>query len=462
MAHHHPPHPAPVGSASSGCSLTPHVQQTPTQHQQSSQQMMGMMIAGGTSWLQLQHQQQLLQNQQITSCPSVNYTNYPLNRLFCCLLSGLPNDMEFGLRVTSLLADSRQINWISDYRFLEILLDSLNLHVCHCSEECTEDITPDGHNLKDIVTPHSSRGVSTTSSCLHQDHLDSIETDNNSCDDSDVANETTPDGDTLSQDDQNSSSSLSIPGVTGDHNQQQETGDINSRSSSICGASISTGTKSPKINRNNRSSDVDPMIGKSCFCFQRFWSEVCNDELVMSQVFEETDAVSFRPHMPHVQQEIRKRIKRVSALIRTLSHQLQSIRASDPQPPYQPSSAPCSSGENNNYDEMMDGSDEELAPVSLIKFVALLLSTDDQEFLTIGLDIMSSITEGPLDYSIQDTYFNLLHFIYSRCVAIIIESPDVDSVQKSLDVMTRVASTTTDGVKQFFTQIMDQTVCHYF
>ena len=325
-----------------------------------------------------------IQQQHTMSWPPFNWSN-PLNRVSCCLLSGLPNELEFGLRVTSLLADSRHLAIIaSDYRFIETLLESLSLHVCHCSDE----------------------EYATTTGPLYQGLLQS-----SSC-------PTDTDCNPLSDDSSPRSTQKGIPCVP---------------------ASVST--------ENRKDKDVAPVVAKSCYCFQRFWSEVCNDELVMSLVFEETDAVSFRPHLPHIQQEIRARIKRVSGLLRTLTDHLKSTRA-ESQPPLAASTDP----------EDMEV-DAEYAPLCLIKYASLLLSTDDQELLTIGLDIMSSIQEAPLNLSEGNTYSSLLHFIYSRCVAIIIESPDVDSVQKSLDVMTRVASNNTDNdVKQFFIQIMDQTV----
>lgn len=56
----------------------------------------------------------------------------PLTRLFCALVSGLANEMEFGLRVVTMLANSRQIDAIADLKLVDVLLECCSLSLCHC------------------------------------------------------------------------------------------------------------------------------------------------------------------------------------------------------------------------------------------------------------------------------------------------------------------------------------------
>lgn len=58
----------------------------------------------------------------------------PLNKLFCSLISGLPNEIDFGLRITTIIANSKEADWIADFKFIDILLESCKLYSCSCSD----------------------------------------------------------------------------------------------------------------------------------------------------------------------------------------------------------------------------------------------------------------------------------------------------------------------------------------
>lgn len=59
----------------------------------------------------------------------------PLNKLYCSLMSGLSNEIDFGLRISTVLANSKESSWISDFKFIDILIDSVEPYSCCCDEE---------------------------------------------------------------------------------------------------------------------------------------------------------------------------------------------------------------------------------------------------------------------------------------------------------------------------------------
>jgi hypothetical protein len=74
------------------------------------------------------HQQHLQQH-------LASSTANPVTKVICSLVSGLSNEMDFGLKTVTMLVNSRQFNSIADYRFIDILLECLNLNVCNCDHE---------------------------------------------------------------------------------------------------------------------------------------------------------------------------------------------------------------------------------------------------------------------------------------------------------------------------------------
>uniref|UniRef100_T1K5Q4 RFX-type winged-helix domain-containing protein n=2 Tax=Tetranychus urticae TaxID=32264 RepID=T1K5Q4_TETUR len=59
----------------------------------------------------------------------------PLNKLYCSLMSGLRNEIDFGLRVSTILANSKESTWISDFKFIDILIDCVESYSCCCDDE---------------------------------------------------------------------------------------------------------------------------------------------------------------------------------------------------------------------------------------------------------------------------------------------------------------------------------------
>jgi len=62
-----------------------------------------------------------------------NRTNVnPLNKLFCSLMSDLPNEMDFGLRVATILTNSEKIDTLADFKFIDVIIECCILYICSC------------------------------------------------------------------------------------------------------------------------------------------------------------------------------------------------------------------------------------------------------------------------------------------------------------------------------------------
>ncbi|RWS15768.1 AT-rich interactive domain-containing protein 2-like protein [Dinothrombium tinctorium] len=69
---------------------------------------------------------------------SANSCVNPMNKLFCSLLCGLPNEIELGLSVATLLANSKDVEDIADFKFIDVLLECLTSYACVCDDETYE------------------------------------------------------------------------------------------------------------------------------------------------------------------------------------------------------------------------------------------------------------------------------------------------------------------------------------
>ena len=72
------------------------------------------------------------------SCNQVNVNSFsssspdPMTRLLCALGSGLANEIDFSLKVVTMLTNSRQISLVSDNRFVEALVNCISIGGCDC------------------------------------------------------------------------------------------------------------------------------------------------------------------------------------------------------------------------------------------------------------------------------------------------------------------------------------------
>lgn len=282
---------------------------------------------------------------QLVNGPTSAQGANPLNKLYCSLVSGLPNEMDFALGVLTTLASSRDVDGIADFRLIEILLECYTLYSCCCEE----------------------------------------------------------------------SPSPSIPAIAADNIAPDSGVDEMDCSDQSCNTSSADTTVTSNLER--------------CPCLSRFWSRQCNDETVTAIVFESADPTT-SDHASHTQDKIYKRVLRIAELVRTLSFSIEQLSCE---------TTTC-------------------APLSLLKFVALLLTSDDTVYNAIGLDIISNIATLTASLSESDAYSALQERVYRRIVTFLLTSTDLHCLSRAIEVLTRLLTTGNDEITKLITQLLDNEV----
>lgn len=252
----------------------------------------------------------------------------PLSRLFCALVSGLANEMEFGLRVVTMLVTSRQIDAIANLRLVDVLLESCALSVCHCHQDSEEQ-------LRRICSSDS----------------------------------------------------------------EQERG----------------------------------LSAKKCMCLNRFWSHKCKDDSIAALLLDDLpdDPSALPAHDPETEEKISERVKRIADLIRTITESIQEFQESD------------------------EESEPEVAPLRLMRFAGLMLSSDDSDFKALALDIICNINLIGSQSGDAESYATLLNFIVCHCISLIVDDNDSAVVWRSIRALAHAVASAADEPNCAFLQYMD-------
>ncbi|KAI1301266.1 AT-rich interactive domain-containing protein 2 [Halotydeus destructor] len=275
-----------------------------------------------------------LYHQQVNS--DSTYIN-PHNKLFCALLSGLPNEMDVGLRITEKLLGSKETDCLADFKFIEVLLDCCTMYACSCND-------------------------------------DNSDLQANPPDNSDNSN-----------------------------------------------AIVATYCMQSLVSSPPR-----------CLCLQKFWSNMCKDSSVMDIVFaQESSPSNCRSGEEfQLQDQIHRKVHRIAEIIKILSFSLKHNASEEPQ----------------------------AAPLSLLRFVGLLLASKDAIFTTISLDIISNTIlqmSSPRDC---EEYTNLQQFIYKFSITLIQDSNDVHCLNRVLEVITKLMNSGNEEVVSYITRLLDEEI----
>lgn len=277
----------------------------------------------------------------------------PLNKLFCALLSGLPNEMDLGMQIATMFASSREVDWIADFKFVDVLVRCCSLYACCCDDP------------------------------LHQ-----------------------------KSESKSAATQPNVPFVIESNDDDEEDLDDNNLDSILLFKQIST----PVTTNNILQSD--------CSCLVRFWSKLCKDARVMSAVFEQDFSDNIVEHSPQNQEDIYKQVLRVTELIRVLSFNIERLSV-----------------------------DENSAPLSLIKLVALLLNCEDAVLNFMGLDIISNVAGFTVSFRDCGEYRNIQRHVVERCLSLIVSSNDIHSLNRSLEVATKLTSNGNSEISRCFDSI---------
>ena len=434
----------------------------------------------------------------------------PLNKLYCSLVSGLPNEVEFGLKVTSMLANSKQIDWISDYKFIEVLLESCALYLCTCYKEQSnggnslETRREDGGNSlgtrredggnslgtrgedggssisMKVTSPYKRSGTPSKTRRRDEDMIESMSTKKR---DEDMI-------ESVSKSINHESSDSRVTALV----------DLVVSPSKIIETKrrLSSNTLSPFKGGKKWSHSDTRYTRSKCQCLQRFWNHVCDDHRVFSSVFDQPlhendlqDECEIRnlccTDLVHVSNcdldQSKSKMKRIAVVIRAITEFMrESAIASN------------TDGDSVNLASSSLGLDP--APLSLVRFIALMVSSRDSSLTSLGLDIMSNVNLSSIDLkdkidlksrtdlddeidtidtceSSRDHFpinsseekeemnpYNVLSsYIYNRCIGFVLSSIDIDFVSKSLDILTTLNSVDDSSII-FFNHFLDQRVSY--
>ena len=450
---------------------------------------------------------------------SESYVN-PLNKLYCSLVSGLPNEVEFGLKVTSMLANSKQIDWISDYKFIEVLLESCALYLCSCYKEEPSGGNSLGARREDEGNSLGARREDEGNSlgARREDEGNSLgarREDEGSSQGSSISMKVTsphkrsgtPSKTRRKDEDMIEIVSKSSSSTNHDSSDSRVTALVDlvvspSKIIETKNRRLSSNTQSPfKRGKKWSHSDTTKYNRSKCRCLQRFWNQVCDEHRVLSSVFDEPllDQSDLRDGSQGKNlsctdlvdvsncdlDESKSKMKRIAVVIRAITEFMrESAIASN------------TDGDSVNLASSAASLALDPAPLSLVRFIALMVSSRDSSLISLGLDIMSNVNLSSIDLKDKidlksridldddidtidtcessssrdhfpinsseekeevDPYNVLSSYIYNRCIGLVLSSIDIDFVSKSLDILTTLNSVDDSSII-FFNHFLDQRV----
>lgn len=324
-------------------------------------------------------------------------------------MSDLPNEMDFGLRVATILTNSDKIENMADFKFVDVIIECCILYICSCDNseysKCTDYRFEEDEFLN----------------FKNKDELEKLAT------------------------------------ILSNKNDDESNGNLSSeQKENICDKSLKS------INQHNKSisnkfnvNNVRRFVPfKDCKCFIKFWCKMVQDEEMMKFIFDLNDEeLSELYEESYVDQEEHQKnyykMKRIASLLKNLSYSIEKIR----------------NEQNSDFDELSRTvhNFNENASINLLRFLILLLHSNDQSLVNISLEIISNVSPLVNNNNMknlvdQNTYVRLLIYVYDWCVDKCLNSFDVNCLNMCLEILTKLVNNNHVALNRLIiSEVLDQT-----
>ncbi|XP_074603385.1 uncharacterized protein LOC141856870 isoform X2 [Brevipalpus obovatus] len=354
----------------------------------------------------------------------------PLNKLYCSLLSGLKNEMDFGVRVATILANSKESEWISDFKFLDILIESCQLYTCCCDEDDDQD---EQHLYKELgvfkIREDSNKSNGQTVPIVEDIFDDQcLVPKKKKCTFDNI-----------------------MPEKKCDCSQKFWSG-LNVDESILQLAFSKEEYKKP----SNTSSNGEPCVQSNPESISEDSCDItCTDDENMEVDGDgDIDCSTFfnlRKHPPTNHQRIYRTMKSVCEIIRNLSFNIEQLEINkslnDPD-------------DNSVVKYSAGGSAYSFATSNLMKFLILLISCKDQYFNNIGLDTLSNIASLIDVNSNNKQYLKSLELINRHCIDSILFSNDINRINRCLEITSKLVVKYSDKSSDYLVSHLEQELIH--
>lgn len=366
-------------------------------------------------------------NQHYNNLSNIN----PLNKLFCSLMSDLPNEMDFGLRVATILTNSEKIDNLADFKFIDVIIECCILYICSCDRSDyskSSDYPFEEDELIKLLNREDLRNLRNKQKDKQEDKQDDKQKDERQGEQEDERQDNQQDKQEDRRHDEQEDKQHDEQRANQQDSQQNKETILDEQNENVCTMSTSRSV-STKFNVNNVRKFV-PF--KDCSCFIKFWSQMIRDQGLMKSIFDlsddELDKLDEEYVCQQQQQKNYYKIKRIVCLLKNISYSIEKLRQE--QQTY----------ELEEYEQLFYGRTDN-ASINLLRFFILLLNSDDQFLVNIALEIISNISPlvnsslPPLD---QNTYVRLLTCVYEWCVDKVLNSFDVNCLNRCLEILTKL------------------------
>ncbi|UXI16063.1 hypothetical protein NH340_JMT02006 [Sarcoptes scabiei] len=346
------------------------------------------------------------------------------HKLYCSLLSGLPNELEFALNVVTILNNSHRFDWTNDFKFINVLLESIKSYCCVCYYfEEQSSFGKSLHTDEDEVLEYqksinSKLNLSTKN--LDKRKNSGLKLNGDCCDDDYMIG--------LNDDDDDE-----------DVNCLEDNNELIKKACSISKLESSRLENDAKRGKPNGIFTQD-----QCNCYVRYWSQTCLDRVLLEEIFVDEndycsrynqrtrnndmvniDSLFVLKEFPIVLlNKIERKIGLIADILRNISF------------------------------TFFEKNPNNVSMSPLLRFLILLLNSDNIRFVNTSLDILSNIapalscssslsTTKRANYNtLKNSYRSLLQILLKKIVNIAFNSNNIHDVTKCFEIMARFISST--------------------